>query len=56
MSSMGNQPNKTGDSPAVYKAGEAPEPKVTFTEAELKAKLTEQEYQITQNKGQSIQT
>lgn len=50
---MGNnqQGAAKGGGPPVYKAGEVPAPKVTFTEEELKAKLTEQEFQVTQNKG-----
>jgi hypothetical protein len=35
----------------VYTAGSAPAPKVKFSEEELRAKLTEEEYQVTQNKG-----
>ena len=47
---MGNQAVTKGDDP-VYKVGEAPKPKVTFTEEELRDKLTPEEYNVTQNKG-----
>lgn len=42
-----NKINKTD----TYKAADAPPPNVTFTEEELRAKLTEEEYNITQGKG-----
>lgn len=47
---MGNQVVTKGNDP-VYKTGEEPTPKVTFTEEELRAKLTEEEYNVTQGKG-----
>lgn len=47
---MGNQQVTKGNDP-VYKTGEMPAPKVTFTEEELRAKLTQEEYNVTQNKG-----
>ena len=47
---MGNQSAK-GEGPSMYKAGEVPPPKVTFTEEELKDKLSPEEYDVTQNKG-----
>lgn len=39
----------SGDS--TYKAAQVPAPKVTFTEEELRAKLTDEEYSVTQGKG-----
>jgi len=47
---MGNQSGKE-EGPQLYKAGEVPPPSKTFTKEELKDKLTEQEYDVTQNKG-----
>lgn len=46
---MGKVVSKDDD--PVYKADEAPAPKVTFTEEELKTRLTQQEYDVTQGKG-----
>lgn len=34
-----------------YKVGEVPPPKVTFTEDQLRTKLTDEEYNVTQGKG-----
>ena len=51
---MGNQVVTKGNDP-VYKAGEVPKPKVTFTEKELREKLTEEEYAVTQTKGMYLQ-
>lgn len=55
MHTMGTIHTKQGGARAAgdptYKAGEAPAPKVTFTEVELRAKLTEEEYSVTQGKG-----
>ena len=49
---MGNANARAASSSTTsYKAEEAPAPKVKFTEEELRAKLTEQEYNVTQNKG-----
>jgi len=40
------------DSPKTeFKAGEEPKPELTFTEQELRAKLSEEEYMVTQQKG-----
>ena len=47
---MGNQTVTKGNDP-IYQAGEVPAPKVTFTEEELRAKLTDEEYHVTQTKG-----
>lgn len=46
---MGKVVSKDDD--PVYKVDEAPAPKVTFTEEELKTRLTQQEYDVTQGKG-----
>ena len=47
---MGNQSVKSKDSSnAVLE--ETPKPKVTYTEEELRQRLTEEEFNITQNKG-----
>ena len=35
----------------VFKAGEEPKPELTFTEEQLRAKLSEEEYKVTQQKG-----
>ena len=51
---MGNQQAVKQGSDPVYKAGEQPAPKVKFSEEELRAKLTEEEYNVTQNKGDVI--
>ena len=54
---MGTKNSKEGNvdkekhAPAVYKAGEEPKPEVTFTEEELRAKLSAEEYKVTQEKG-----
>lgn len=48
---MGNVNERKGNKTDTYKAADAPPPKVTFTEEELRAKLTEEEYNITQGKG-----
>ena len=37
--------------PAVYNSGEEPKPEVTFTEEELRAKLSAEEYKVTQERG-----
>lgn len=50
---MGNQASVKGDDPT-FKAGEEPKPELTFTEEELKAKLTEEEYRVTQEKGNDM--
>lgn len=48
--SMGNQAIKKGDDP-VFRAGEEPKPELTFTEEELRSRLTKQEYTVTQEKS-----
>ena len=47
---MGNQVSNKGDDPT-YKAENAPAPELTFTEEELRSKLTAEEYHVTQEKG-----
>ncbi len=37
-----------------YKLGEEPAPALKFTEEELRAKLSEEEFNVTQNKGKHI--
>ena len=49
MGNSGARANSSNE-PA-YRVGEAPPPKLTFNQEELKAKLTEEEYNVTQNKG-----
>ena len=41
-----------GEGPPTFSAGEAPLKKVTYTEEELKSRLSAEQYQVTQNKGQ----
>ena len=41
-----------GEGPPTFSAGEAPPKKVTYTEEELKSRLSAEQYQVTQNKGQ----
>ncbi len=49
---MGNKtPTASSSKEAVFKKGEVPPPKITFTEKELRERLTEEEYNITQGKG-----
>ncbi len=36
----------------MFKAGEEPKPELNFTEQELRAKLSEEEFNVTQNKGE----
>lgn len=45
---MGNQGSTRGDDP-VYRERQKPE--ITFTEEELRAKLTDEQYRVTQQKG-----
>ncbi len=52
-SDMGTNSSKD-EGPPIFKAGEVPAPKRTFTEEELKSKLTTQEYDVTQNKGKHL--
>lgn len=47
---MGNQASNKGHDPT-YEADEAPAPEITFTEEELRSKLTTEEYHVTQEKG-----
>ena len=47
---MGNQSSVKGDD-VVYKRGEEPKPELSFTEDDLRARLTEQEYTVTQLRG-----
>ncbi len=47
---MGNRTSSKGSDP-VYKTGEEPKPELTFTEEDLRARLTEQQYNVTQQKA-----
>ena len=50
---MGNQVSNKGDDPT-YSAKEVPAPELTYTEEELKSRLTAEEYRVTQEKGRQI--
>ena len=47
---MGNQVSNKGNDPT-FSAKEAPAPEITYTEEELKSRLTADEYRVTQEKG-----
>lgn len=47
---MGNQVSNKGDDPT-YSADKAPAPELTYTEEELRSRLTADEYRVTQEKG-----
>ena len=48
---MGNQVSNKGHDPTYKAEEEAPAPEITFTEEELRSKLTAEEYRVTQEKG-----
>ena len=50
--SMGNQESVKEDDPT-FRVAETPKPELTFTEEELRVKLSEEEYRVTQQKGWS---
>jgi hypothetical protein len=50
---MGNQASSKGDDPT-YSSKEAPAPELTYTEEELKSRLSAEEYRVTQEKGREI--
>ena len=50
---MGNQVSNKGDDPT-YSSKDAPAPELTYTEEELKGRLTAEEYRVTQEKGRQI--
>lgn len=50
---MGNQEVVSKGNDPIYKVDEQPKPEVTFTEEELRAKLTEEQYNVTQNKSKT---
>ena len=47
---MGNQVSNNGDDPT-YSSKDAPAPELTYTEEELKGRLSAEEYRVTQEKG-----
>ncbi len=49
---MGTKSSKEGDMDTMFRAGEEPKPELNFTEQELRTKLTEEEFNVTQNKGE----
>ena len=49
---MGTNSSKEGNTDTMFKAGEEPKPELNFTEQELRAKLSEEEFNVTQNKGE----
>ncbi len=52
VTTMGTKSSKEGDMDTMFRAGEEPKPELNFTEQELRAKLTEEEFNVTQNKGE----
>ena len=52
---MGNQVSNKGDDPT-YNAKEVPAPELTYTEEELRGRLTAEEYHVTQEKGRELYT
>ena len=52
---MGNQVSNKGNDPT-YNSKEAPAPELTYTEEELRSRLTAEEYHVTQEKGRELYT
>ena len=50
---MGNQVSNNGDDPT-YSSKDAPAPELTYTDEELKGRLSAEEYRVTQEKGRQI--